>query len=65
MLNSLIYKNTSNWWIYYGDIFGISLITIAITGTLMIPVGKFNSKNRGCKLALAGIIFPLVILLFV
>lgn len=60
-----LHKNTSNWWIYYGDIFGISLIIIAITGTLMIPVGKLSFKNRGWKLALAGLIVPLLILLFV
>ncbi|WP_298222947.1 PepSY-associated TM helix domain-containing protein [Flavobacterium sp.] len=60
-----LHKNTSNWWIYYGDIFGISLITIAITGAIMIPAGKFSFKQRGWKLALAGIIFPLLILLFV
>jgi len=35
-----LHKNTSNWWIYYSDIFGISLITIAITGAIMIKVGK-------------------------
>uniref|UniRef100_UPI00261CF4F2 PepSY-associated TM helix domain-containing protein n=1 Tax=Flavobacterium sp. TaxID=239 RepID=UPI00261CF4F2 len=58
-----LHKNTSNWWIYYGDIFGISLIVIAITGSIMIPVGKFNFKRRGWKLALAGIIFPLLILI--
>lgn len=57
-----LHKNTSNWWIYYGDIFGISLIVIAITGTLMIPAGKFSFKRRGWKLALAGIIFPLIVL---
>jgi hypothetical protein len=60
-----LHKNTSNWWIYYGDIFGISLIVIAITGTIMIPAGKFTFKQRGWKLALAGIIVPLLILLFV
>ena len=60
-----LHKNTSNWWIYYGDIFGISLITIAITGTLMIPAGKFSFRNRGLKLALVGIIVPLLVLLFV
>ena len=60
-----LHKNTSNWWIYYSDIFGISLITIAITGTLMIPAGKLSFRKRGWKLALAGIIFPLLILLFV
>ena len=58
-------KNTSNWWIYYSDIFGLSLITIAITGAIMIPAGKFTFKKRGWKLALAGLIVPLLILLFV
>jgi hypothetical protein len=58
-----LHKNTSNWWIYYGDIFGISLIVIAITGTLMIPAGKFSFKKRGWKLALAGLIVPLLILI--
>ncbi|WP_333600578.1 PepSY-associated TM helix domain-containing protein [Flavobacterium sp.] len=60
-----LHKNTSNWWIYYSDIFGVSLITIAITGAIMIPVGKFTFKRRGWKLALAGLLVPLLILLFV
>ncbi|MET0759374.1 MAG: PepSY-associated TM helix domain-containing protein [Flavobacterium sp.] len=57
-----LHKNTSNWWIYYSDIFGISLITIAITGAIMIPAGKFTFKRRGWKLAITGLIFPLLIL---
>lgn len=60
-----LHKNTSNWWIYYSDIFGISLITIALTGVIMIPAGKFTFKKRGWKLALAGLIIPLLILIFV
>ncbi|MCZ8198602.1 MAG: PepSY-associated TM helix domain-containing protein [Flavobacterium sp.] len=60
-----LHKNTSNWWIYYSDIFGLSLITIALTGAIMIPAGKFTFKKRGWKLALAGLIVPLLILLFV
>ncbi len=60
-----LHKSTSNWWIYYSDIFGISLITIALTGAIMIPAGKFTFKKRGWKLALAGLIVPLLILLFV
>ncbi len=59
-----LHKTTSNWWIYYSDIFGISLILIAITGAIMIPAGKFSFKRRGWKLALAGILFPLLFLLF-
>ena len=60
-----LHKNTSNWWIYYSDIFGISLIIIAITGTLMIKAGKNTFNKRGWKLALAGLLVPLLILLFV
>jgi hypothetical protein len=57
-----LHKNTSNFWIYYSDIFALSLITIALTGTIMIKGGKFSWKNRGWKLAIAGIIFPLLFL---
>lgn len=58
-----LHKNTSNWWIYYSDIFGISLITIAITGAMMVTVGKNTFKKRGWKLALAGILFPILFLI--
>ena len=58
-----LHKSTSNWWIYYSDIFGISLILIAITGTLMVTHGKNTFKNRGWKLAVAGIIFPILVLI--
>jgi len=57
-----LHKNNSNWWIYYSDVFAISLITIAITGAIMIPAGKFTFKQRGWKLALAGLIVPLLVL---
>lgn len=57
-----LHKNTSNFWIYYSDIFAISLIIIALTGTIMIKAGKFSWKNRGWKLAVAGIVFPLLFL---
>ena len=57
-----LHKNTSNFWIYYSDIFALSLITIALTGTIMVKVGKFSFKERGWKLALAGVLFPLIFL---
>lgn len=58
-----LHKNTSNFWIYYSDIFALSLILIALTGTVMIKAGKFSWKQRGWKLALAGILFPLLFLI--
>jgi hypothetical protein len=57
-----LHKSTSNFWIYYSDIFALSLIIIALTGTIMIKAGKFSWKNRGWKLAVAGIVFPLIFL---
>jgi hypothetical protein len=59
-----LHKSTSKWWIYYSDIFGISLIIMAITGVLMIEKGNNTFRLRGWKLAIAGLIFPLVIILF-
>ncbi|RKS98760.1 PepSY-associated TM helix domain-containing protein [Flavobacterium sp. 123] len=58
-----LHKNNSNFWIYYSDIFALSLITIALTGTIMVKAGKFSWKQRGWKLAVAGVIFPLLFLI--
>lgn len=58
-----LHKNDSNFWIYYSDIFALSLITIALTGTIMIKGGKFSFKQRGWKLALAGVLFPILFLI--
>ncbi len=57
-----LHKNTSVFWIYYSDIFGLSLITIAITGTMLFTRGKYTFRKRGWKLALAGILFPIIFL---
>ncbi|UCE93199.1 MAG: hypothetical protein JSV73_10360 [Flavobacteriaceae bacterium] len=37
------------------------MILIAVTG-ILIPSGKNGFKQRGWKLALAGLIFPLIFL---
>lgn len=57
-----LHKSTSNYWIYYSDIFGLSLITIAITGMLIVRAGKFSYKARGWKLTLAGLVIPIIVL---
>ena len=60
-----LHKETSKWWIYYGDIFALSLITIAITGTWMYSKDHASGfRRRGWKLALAGIVFPLLVVFF-
>ncbi len=57
-----LHKDTSVWWIYYSDAFAVGLIIIAVTGAMMFPRGKFSFKSRGWKLAVLGIIFPLIFL---
>ncbi len=56
-----LHKTTNNFWIWYSDIFGAAMILIAITG-ILLPAGKNGFKKRGWKLALAGLIFPLIFL---
>lgn len=56
-----LHVDTSNWWIYYSDLFGIGMIIIAITG-MFIEKGKNSFKQRGLRLAILGIVFPLIFL---
>ena len=56
-----LHKSTNGFWIWYSDIFGAAMLVIAITG-MLIPMGKFGFKHRGWKLALAGMVFPLIFL---
>lgn len=58
---TILHVDTSKWWIYYSDVFGAAMLVIAVTG-MFIEKGKNSFRARGWKLALAGIIFPLVFL---
>lgn len=52
-----LHKSNSNVWLWYSDIFAISLLLICITG-LFIARGKNGFKNRGWKFALFGVLIP-------
>lgn len=56
-----LHKSTNSFWVWYSDIFGIAMLVIAITGVL-IPLGKKGFKGRGWKLAVAGMLFPIIFL---
>ena len=57
-----LHKSTNNFWIWYSDIFGAAMLVIAFTG-LFITKGKNSFRKRGWKLALAGVLFPLLFLI--
>lgn len=56
-----LHVDTSKWWIYYSDVFGVAMLIIAFTG-MFIQKGENSFWGRGWKLALLGIIFPLIFL---
>lgn len=56
-----LHLDTSKWWIYYSDLFGVGMLVIAITG-MFIERGRNSFSARGWKLAALGIIFPLIFL---
>jgi len=57
-----LHKTTNKFWIWYSDIFGVAMLIIAITG-MLITKGKNSFMKRGWKLALAGLLFPLIFLI--
>lgn len=58
---TILHVDTSKWWIYYSDVFGLAMLVIALTG-MFIAKGEHSFRRRGWKLALAGLIFPLIFL---
>jgi len=57
-----LHQDTSKWWIYYSDAFGIAMFVIACTG-MFIEKGRNSFRSRGWWLATLGIVFPLIFLL--
>lgn len=58
---TILHVDTSKWWIYYSDVFGVAMLVIAFTG-MFIQKGDNSFWGRGWKLALIGLIFPLIFL---
>ena len=56
-----LHQDTSKWWIYYSDMFGLAMFTMAMTG-MFIEKGRMSFRSRGWWLATLGMIFPLIFL---
>jgi len=59
-----LHKSNDSLWLWYSDIFAISVLIICITG-LIISKGKFGFKQRGWKLALVGVLIPSIMWFFI
>ncbi len=60
----VLHIDTSVAWIWYSDIFGLAMLTIALTG-MFIQKGDRGFWKRGWKLAAVGILFPLIFLFLI
>ncbi|MDH3492991.1 MAG: PepSY-associated TM helix domain-containing protein [Acidobacteriota bacterium] len=56
-----LHIDTNYAWIWYSDIFGLAMLTIAFTG-MFVRKGDKGFRQRGWKLCAVGIIFPLIFL---
>ncbi|CAD5255951.1 MULTISPECIES: PepSY-associated TM helix domain-containing protein [unclassified Imperialibacter] len=56
-----LHVDTSDFWIYYSDIFGVAMLVIAFTGMFIVK-GDKSFRKRGWKLAAIGLVFPLIFL---
>jgi hypothetical protein len=56
-----LHQSTDKFWIYYSDMFGLTMLFMACSGMLMLK-GQNSFRRRGWKLSLTGILFPLIFL---
>ena len=60
---TMLHIDTNKFWIYYSDLFAISLLLIAVSA-IIFPKGKYSFVNYGWKLSLAGLAVPLIVIFF-
>jgi hypothetical protein len=58
-----LHYNPDRWWMWFSDIFAFALILLAITSLFMIK-GKKGAWGRGGIYIIAGIIIPILFLIF-
>ncbi|WP_026475501.1 PepSY-associated TM helix domain-containing protein [Alkaliflexus imshenetskii] len=58
-----LHYNPGSWWKWFSDIFAVALIVISITGLFIIK-GKNGISYRGALLSLAGLLIPILFLIF-
>lgn len=58
-----LHYNPKKWWTWFSDLYAVGLIIIAVTGLFIIR-GRKGITGRGAWLTAAGIIIPILFLLF-
>lgn len=58
-----LHKSNKSFWVWYSDIFGVSLMIISITGVMMLPPKNVRSRRRAWILIASGVVVPILFLL--
>ena len=61
---NFLHYNPGVWWKWFSDIFCVAWIIISVTGLFLIKSGKHSIKRRGAICTIAGIVIPIVFLIF-
>lgn len=61
---NFLHYNPGRWWMWFSDIFCVSMIIIAISGLFIIAKSKNSLSKRGIWFVLAGLLIPVLALIF-
>lgn len=61
--SNYLHYNPHKWWTWFSDIFAVALILITISGALIVR-GKKGIKGKGALFIGAGILVPILFLIF-
>jgi uncharacterized protein len=61
---NFLHYNPGKWWLWFSDSFCVGMIIIAITGLFIIAKSKNSLTRRGIWFILAGLIVPILALIF-
>lgn len=61
---NFLHYNPGKWWLWFSDIFCVGMIVIAITGLFIIAKSKNSLTRRGVWFILAGLVIPILALIF-
>ena len=61
---NFLHYNPGKWWMWFSDIFCVAMIIIAISGLFIIAKSKNSLSRRGVWFVIAGLVVPILALIF-
>jgi hypothetical protein len=61
---NFLHYNPGKWWMWFSDIFCVGLTIVAISGLFIIAKSKNSLSKRGVWFIIAGLLIPVLALIF-